>query len=84
MKFTARINILPHEGLLDPAGKATEGGLHALGFAGFEHVRIGKRIELQLDAPDAATARTQVEEATKKLLANLIMERYEIELSAAK
>jgi phosphoribosylformylglycinamidine synthase len=84
MKFTARINILPHDGLLDPAGKATEGGLHNLGFTSFEQVRIGKRIELTLDAPTEAAAREQVEAATKKLLANLIMERYQIEVSAAK
>lgn len=71
---------MPLDALLDPAGKATEGGLHSLGFTTFEKVRIGKRIELLLDAADAASAQKLAEEATQKLLANRIMEKYQIQI----
>lgn len=55
-RYTIYVSILPHEQILDPAGKATLSGLHQLGFAAVADVRIGKRIRLQLDAADRATA----------------------------
>jgi len=80
MKFRAHINIMPRPELLDPQGKATTLGLANLGLGQVDDLRIGKRIQLDLEAEDRATAEATVDEACKKLLANLIMESYEFEL----
>ncbi|MBA4304342.1 MAG: phosphoribosylformylglycinamidine synthase [Sphingobacteriaceae bacterium] len=82
MKFKAEIDIMPHDALLDPQGKAVQAGLRNLGLNNVENVRVGKHITLQLDAANEAAARQEVEDACKKLLANLIMERYHFEISA--
>lgn len=83
MRFTAQINVMPHKELLDPQGKAVTGALHNLGLSGAQDVRIGKRIQLQLDAPDEAAARQMAEEACRKLLANPVMETFELSVSAS-
>ena len=80
MKFRANINIMPRPELLDPQGKATTQGLQNLGFDNVQDLRIGKRIQLDLEAADRSVAEEKVDEACKKLLANLIMESYEFEL----
>ncbi len=80
MKFTAEIDVMPKKELLDPQGKAVMLGLEHLGLANVENVRIGKHITLQLDAASEAEAKNQVEDACKKLLANLIMESYQYQL----
>ena len=72
----ARVLIRPKEGILDAQGKAVEGALPALGFSGIEHVRIGRIVELQADSTD------QLEELCEKLLANPLIEDYEIETIA--
>lgn len=82
-RYTIYVNILPHEQILDPAGKATLSGLHQLGFAGVADVRIGKRIRLQLDAADRATAEAQARKAADELLVNRIVEGYQLEVSEA-
>jgi phosphoribosylformylglycinamidine synthase len=82
MKFKAEIDIMPHDALLDPQGKAVQAGLRNLGLNNVENVRVGKHITLHLDAANEAAARQEVEDACKKLLANLIMERYHFEISA--
>lgn len=82
MKFRAEIDIMPLEALLDPQGKAVNAGLRNLGLNNISSVRVGKHITLQLDAASEAEARVEVEEACKKLLANLIMESYRFELVA--
>lgn len=84
MKYVAEINVMPREELLDPQGKATILGLKNLGFENVDNLRIGKRIHLELEAGSESEAREQVTKACEKLLANLIMERYEFELSEAK
>ncbi|MBS1616417.1 MAG: phosphoribosylformylglycinamidine synthase subunit PurS [Bacteroidetes bacterium] len=83
MRFTAHINVMPHKELLDPQGKAVTGALHNLDLAGIQDVRIGKRISLQLEASDEATARTMAEEACRKLLANPVMETFEFSIAAS-
>lgn len=83
MRFTAHINVMPLKELLDPQGKAVTGSLHNLGLAGVQDVRIGKHISLQLDATDEAAARNMAEEACKKLLANQVMEAFDISIAAA-
>ncbi len=82
MKFRAEIDIMPLEALLDPQGKAVNAGLRKLGLNNISSVRVGKHITLQLEAASEAEARAEVEEACKKLLANLIMESYRFELVA--
>lgn len=64
--------------LLDPQGKAVTASMQNIGIPEIENVRIGKHITLEIEAPDASTAKLRVEEACKKLLANLIMEEYEV------
>lgn len=82
MKFRAFVHILPRPEILDPQGKATLHGLHNLGFAGMQEVRVGKLIQLDVEADDEAAARTQVEAACKKVLSNPIVEQFRFELTA--
>lgn len=83
MKFLAEINVMPHKNLLDPQGKAVTGGIHGLGLKEVENVRVGKRITLEITADNADQAREQAETACKKLLANPVMEYYEIGVQPA-
>ena len=83
MRFTAHINVMPLKELLDPQGKAVTGSLHNLGLSGVQDVRIGKHISLQLDAPDEGAAREMAQEACKKLLANPVMEAFDISIAAS-
>ena len=81
MIYTAHIKVMPLTNLLDPQGKAVLGGLQNLGIAGLQNVRIGKSIELTIEADSEDTAKEKANEAAKKLLANAVMEMYEIEIS---
>lgn len=78
MIFTVQIKVMPLKDLLDPQGKAVMGGLQNLGLQNISDVRIGKHIDLQVEADSKETALSTAEEATKKLLANPVMEVYEI------
>jgi phosphoribosylformylglycinamidine synthase len=69
----ARVLIRPKEGILDPQGKAVERALPALGFEGMREVRVGRLVELEADDPD------RLGELCEKLLANPLVEDYEIE-----
>ena len=71
---------MPLKELLDPQGKAVLGGLGNLGMNGIEDVRIGKNISLQIEAPTKEAAQQMAEQASKKLLANPVMEYFEIEI----
>lgn len=71
---------MPLKELLDPQGKAVLGGLGNLGLSGVQDVRIGKNIQLQIDAASAEAALAIADEAAKKLLANPVMEQYEVSL----
>lgn len=81
MIFTASVNIMPLKELLDPQGKAVMSGLGNLGISSVNDVRIGKHITLQIEAADEQQAKQVAEEATKKLLANQVMEQYEISIA---
>ena len=83
MTFQVQIKVMPLKDLLDPQGKAVLGGLHNLGMTGIQDVRVGKHITLHIEAADEAAARTIAEEASKKLLANAVMEQFEIEFIQA-
>ncbi len=69
----ARVLIRPKEGILDPQGKAVERALPTLGFSGVADVRVGRMVELQIADP------TKLGELCEKLLANPLVEDYEIE-----
>jgi len=79
MTYTVQIKVMPLKELLDPQGKAVMSGLQNLGLNNVEDVRIGKNITLQIDADSEEKAKQIAEEASKKLLANPVMEYYEIE-----
>jgi phosphoribosylformylglycinamidine synthase subunit PurS len=78
MNYTAQVKVMPLKDLLDPQGKAVMGGLKNLGITAVEDVRIGKHIDLQIEAATKEDAIKFAEEATKKLLANAVMEYFEI------
>lgn len=82
MKFRAEIDVMPHKALLDPQGKAVTHSMQNLHLSEISGVRIGKHISLEVEAGNKEEANQKVEEACKKLLANPIMEYYEIELVA--
>ena len=81
MTFTVQIKVMPLKELLDPQGKAVVGGLRNLGLAGVEDVRVGKNITLQVNADSEEKAKQIAEEASKKLLANPVMEYFEISVN---
>jgi phosphoribosylformylglycinamidine synthase len=81
MIFTVQIKVMPLKDLLDPQGKAVMGGLQNLGLNNVTGVRIGKHIDLQIDAETKEAAFAVAEDAAKKLLANPVMEMYEITVS---
>ena len=83
MIYAVHINIMPLKELLDPQGKAVLSGLSNLGLKGVEDVRIGKRITLQVEADTAEEANKVAEEASQKLLANQVMEYFEIMVAPA-
>ena len=84
MKFKAEINVMPLKALLDPQGKAVTGSMKNIGLSEIQNVRIGKHITLEIDASNKETAQKKVEESCKKLLANPIMEFFEIMIQELK
>ena len=82
MKFEIAINVMPLKDLLDPQGKAVLGGLANLGIHQVEDVRVGKRITLSVEAASAEEAKQIAEKAAKELLANQVMEFFEISINA--
>jgi phosphoribosylformylglycinamidine synthase subunit PurS len=81
VRFEARVQITHLPGVLDPQGATVERSLPALGYENVSDVRIGKCIRLVVEAGDAAAARAQIDEMCRRLLANPVIEAYEIELS---
>jgi len=76
----AMVLVRPKEGILDPQGQAVESSLRQLGFAVGE-ARVGRLVDLEVDADDADSARAEVERMCEQLLANPLIESYEIELA---
>lgn len=81
--FRFAVNVTPKPGILDPQGRAVEGSLGHLGIAGVSSVRVGRRVELTVDAVDEATARDIVERLAGELLSNPLIEAFEIERRGA-
>lgn len=78
MTYTAQVKIMPLKDLLDPQGKAVMGGLQNLGITTVGDVRIGKHIDLQIEAATKEEALEIAADAARKLLANQVMETFEI------
>ncbi|MGC2374179.1 MAG: phosphoribosylformylglycinamidine synthase subunit PurS [Solirubrobacteraceae bacterium] len=74
MSVRARVLIRPKAGILDPQGEAVQRALPALGFEGVSHVHVGRLVELEVEDP------SQLEPMCEKLLANPLVEDYEIVL----
>lgn len=80
MIYTVQVTVMPLKDLLDPQGKAVLGGLQNLGLNAIQDVRVGKHITLSIEAASADEAKGIAENASKQLLANQVMEFFEIEL----
>ena len=83
MIYTVRIRVMPHKELLDPQGKAVLTGIHQLNLQSITDVRIGKNIELQIEASNPEEAVQITSAAATKLLANPVMDVFDIELVAS-
>jgi len=77
----ATVLVRPKAGILDPQGRAVESSLRQLGFR-VGDARVGRVVDLEIDAPDAAAARAELERMCDRLLANPLIESYEIEVEA--
>ena len=75
-----KVHVTLKDGVLDPQGKAVGNALGGLGFRGVGDVRIGRYIELELDASNPEEARQQGDEMCRKLLANTVIENYRIDV----
>jgi len=80
MTYTAQVKIMPLRELLDPQGKAVLGGLKNLGLGAVADVRIGKHIDLSVEASTPDEALEIAREAARKLLANQVMEQFEVSI----
>ncbi len=76
MKYQAEIDVMPHQELLDPQGKTVEKNMVNLDIHGVGQVRIGKHVSMTVEAENETEAKAKVDEACRKLLANVIMETY--------
>lgn len=81
MLYTVQVKVMPLKELLDPQGKAVMGGLSNLGLKNVSDVRIGKNITLQVEAASPDAAKQIAEEASRKLLANPVMEYFEVSVN---
>ncbi len=78
--FLAKVYVTPKPAVNDPQGVTVQGALHSLGYAAVKQVRMGKYLEVQIDAPTKAAASAQAEEMCKKLLANTVIEDFRFEV----
>lgn len=83
MTFTVEIKVMPLKELLDPQGKAVLGGLANLGLTAIQDVRVGKNITVQVTADSADQAKQLAHTAAQKLLANPVMEYFELDCRPA-
>lgn len=82
LKFNARIYVTLRPSVLDPAGVAVQSGLKHMGYENVEQVRIGKYVEVTLNAESEEAARQQLDIICDRLLANPVIENYRFELTA--
>lgn len=79
-RWAAEVIVMPKEGVSDPEGEAILGGLRGLGYDAVRSVRAGRLFRVELVATDRAMARAAVEEMCQRLLANPVIERYDVRL----
>lgn len=79
--YKAEIDVMPHEALLDPQGKAVSNSMKNIGLDSIDNVRIGKHISLTINAKDESEAKELVQKACENMLVNKIMESYSFSLS---
>ena len=79
-KMKARIKIMLKSGVLDPQGAAIKQALNNIGFESVTGVRQGKVIELEVDGPNKSEVRSEIESMCNKMLANTVIENFEIEV----
>ena len=79
-RFQARVLVRLRPSVLDPAGEAARGAAERLGVEGLSKLRIGKAVEMELEAPDEAEARRRLELLSDRLLANPVIEDWTLEL----
>ena len=79
--FLASIRVTLKPTINDPQGQTILSGLNTMGFTSIQSIRMGKYLEIQLDAPDSSTAESQVHEMCNKLLANPIIEDFAFEVT---
>jgi len=79
-RYQARVLVRLRPSVLDPAGEATRGAAARLGVEGISKLRIGKAVELEVDAPDPTEARRRLELLSDRLLANPVIEDWSLEL----
>ncbi len=84
MKFEAQVRVMPHKVLLDPQGKTVTNNLKRIGLESCSGVRVGKNIQMDVDAKDKAEAESIVKTACDKILINPIMEYFEFSLTEKK
>ena len=82
-RFRFAINVTPKPGILDPQGRAVEGSLGHLGIEGVSEVRVGRRVELTVDAADQATALATADRLAAEMLSNPLIEAYAVEAIGA-
>lgn len=80
MSYLARVDVMLKPGISDPQGQTIERALPVLGYEGVKGVRVGKSIQLEVDAPSADEAKSKVEEMCERLLANPVIESYEVSI----
>lgn len=80
MSYRVHVRVTPRDGLLDPQGQAVEHALAALGFGEVTSVRVGRAIELEIDAGSPADAEARARQMCDKLLANPVTEDYDLEV----
>lgn len=80
--YTAHITVMPLKELLDPQGKAVLGGLQSLQISQVKDVRVGKQIDLKIDARSEEEAMELANMAARKLLANPVMEMFEVKIAS--
>jgi phosphoribosylformylglycinamidine synthase len=81
--FRARVQVSLRPSVLDPAGEATRAAAARLEVSGLQRLRIGKAIEVELEAPDRASAQSQLELLSDRLLANPVIEDWTLEVAEA-
>ena len=77
--FRFAVNVMPKAGILDPQGRAVEGSLGHLGVEGVTGVRVGRRVELTVEAGTEGDARATVERLARELFSNPLIEAFEVE-----